>query len=157
MNKVFYVIIMIIISLGSVGCSKEIKYKDIQERLYVSFETASGTNPIDNIPVTSNESKGTFERKYYDYSGANLNYLTIDGERYLDLSCNSIFGHKTYSMTYTLKCKYLFGDYETYTMTADFKEIPGKDNELVCVRFTFEGVEYPVSPDGCVTVPLDIP
>lgn len=154
--RAIYNVILILVAICFVSCEKDVNHL-IDQYLYVTFTTESGANPLMEIGTETDADIGYFENKYYTASVGKMKYCTIDNKRYINFSLFDPEGHKIKSKTYTLKCKTLFGDYETYTMTADFKEISGKDNELVCVRFTFEGVEYPVSPDGCVTVPLDIP
>ncbi len=147
--------------------------------LRVTFVDEDGNNPIPSlefcnsknpyIPVEPNMSSiyannwvmDKYFRFYMNAENLNIGDLTgslravwIDDIAYLNFQFTN--GHHQLPVVdMELTCEKIFGDNDRHVMVAEYGVKHFNDeNQIECVRFTLDGVEYPVKAGGLVTVPL---
>lgn len=148
--------------------------------LYVLFEDASGGNPMLDLDLEeepdpeiefSEYNKILIQKSSYfvrlegefaqsrthewgAYDPNELGYTWLDGKAYANFNFIKQ-GEDMPELGICVRCEKLFGHNEEHVIEAEYAQLSKDDRYRVdCVRFTFDGVEYPVSEGGRVTVPI---
>lgn len=177
MKQVKILLTILLASAFLSACKEEVDVDTMYTHaLRVTFVDESGENPIPLLecyedpyqikyPMVqySPDWENKVLEKYFTFNMSDeeggyiydrLVYRWFYGIAYLDFTFTLLY-RWTSMANMELSCETIFGDNEIHYMTAEYN-IGNFNNqgEFECVRFTLDGVEYPVKAGGLVTVPL---